>query len=342
MEPADAFSASGPQRHRDQQRTSSIPELVFAMFQGKFAIIAPALIAGAFAERVRFRGYCIFIALWGLVVYCPLAHWVWSGTGFLLTMGAQDYAGGTVVHISAGVSALVCAIYLGARKGYPQTAMRPNNLVMTLIGAGLLWVGWFGFNAGSSLSSNFDTVRALTVTQAAAADGGIDVGHHRSHSSSQGNQSRAVLGNSGRFGGNHAGGGRGERGWRDDSQRAGVAGLLCRGLDQNTSGLRRSLDVFGIHGVAGIFGAMGLSVLLRPQSAAELTLRFGPDWSITHQLLVQGSAVGIAIIYAAVVSLILVLLVEKTVGFRLDITRETAGLDHALHGEHGYGLLNLQ
>ncbi len=322
--------------------TSSIPELVFAMFQGKFAIIAPALIAGAFAERVRFRGYCIFIALWGLVVYCPLAHWVWSGTGFLLTMGAQDYAGGTVVHISAGVSALVCAIYLGARKGYPQTAMRPNNLVMTLIGAGLLWVGWFGFNAGSSLSSNFDTVRALTVTQAAAATGAltwviIEAIHHRK-ATSLGLCSGILAG------------------LVAITPAAGVvnvagamilsvlASLVCyvAVLIKIRLGYDDSLDVFGIHGVAGIFGAMGLSVLLRPQSAAELTLRFGPDWSITHQLLVQGSAVGIAIIYAAVVSLILVLLVEKTVGFRLDITRETAGLDHALHGEHGYGLLNLQ
>jgi len=149
--------------------TACIPELVYAMFQGKFAIITPALIAGAIAERVRFRGYCIFIALWGLLVYCPLAHWVWSSDGFLQRMGAQDYAGGTVVHISAGVSALVCAIFLGARRGYPQTAMHPNNLVMTLMGAGLLWVGWFGFNAGSSVSSNFDTARALAVTQAAAA-----------------------------------------------------------------------------------------------------------------------------------------------------------------------------
>jgi len=152
-----------------------IPELVYAMFQGKFAIITPALIAGAIAERVRFRGYCFFIALWSLIVYCPLAHWVWAPDGFLQKMGAQDYAGGTVVHISAGVSALVCAIYLGARRGYPQTAMAPNNLVMTLMGAGLLWVGWFGFNAGSSVSSNFETARALTVTQAAAATAALAV-----------------------------------------------------------------------------------------------------------------------------------------------------------------------
>ena len=127
---------------------AGIPEYVFAMFQGKFAIITPALIAGAFAERVKFRGYCIFIALWSLIVYNPLCHWVWAEDGFLFKKGAIDFAGGTVIHISAGAAALVAALYLGARRGYPKTAMHPNNLVMTLVGAGLLWVGWFGFQCG--------------------------------------------------------------------------------------------------------------------------------------------------------------------------------------------------
>src|SRR5210317_1693550 len=153
-----------------------VPEYVFSMFQGKFAIITPALIAGAFAERINFKGYCIFIALWGLLVYNPLCHWVWAEDGFLFNLGSSgaiDFAGGTVVHISAGVSGLVAAIYLGARRGYPATDMRPNNLVMTLIGAGLLWVGWFGFNAGSAVSSGLKTAQALTVTQIAAATGAL-------------------------------------------------------------------------------------------------------------------------------------------------------------------------
>ena len=148
-----------------------IPEYVFAMFQGKFAIITPALIAGAFAERVRFRGYCVFIALWSLLIYNPLAHIVWGG-GFL-TGDAIDFAGGTVIHVSAGVAGLVAAFYLGARRGFPRVAMHPNNLVMTLIGAGLLWVGWFGFNAGSSVESGLKTAQALTATQAAAAAGAL-------------------------------------------------------------------------------------------------------------------------------------------------------------------------
>jgi Amt family ammonium transporter len=155
---------------------SGIPEYVFAMFQGKFAIITPALIAGAFAERVRFRGFCVFIALWSIAVYNPLCHWVWAEDGFLFNLGANgaiDFAGGTVVHSSAGVTGLVGALYLGSRRRYPQSAMHPSNLVMTLIGAGLLWVGWFGFNAGSSVESGLSTAQALTATQVAAAAGGL-------------------------------------------------------------------------------------------------------------------------------------------------------------------------
>ena len=153
-----------------------VPEYGFSMFQGKFAMITPALIAGAFAERVRFKAYVVFIVVWGLLVYNPLCHWVWAEDGFLFNMGANgaiDFAGGTVVHISAGISGLVTAIYLGARRGYPKTTVRPNNLVMTLMGAGLLWVGWFGFNAGSSIESGLSTAQALTATQVAAAAGAV-------------------------------------------------------------------------------------------------------------------------------------------------------------------------
>src|SRR6056297_2876708 len=155
---------------------AGVPEYVFSMFQGKFAIITPALIAGAFAERVSFKAYVIFIALWGLLVYNPLCHWVWAEDGFLYNLGANgaiDFAGGTVVHISAGISGLVAAIFIGARRGFPKIPVSPNNLVLTMLGAGLLWVGWFGFNAGSSISSGLVTAQALTATQAAAASGAL-------------------------------------------------------------------------------------------------------------------------------------------------------------------------
>ena len=160
----------------DSILSSGVPEYVFSMFQGKFAIITPALIAGAFAERVSFKAYCIFIAVWGLLVYNPLCHWVWASDGFIYNLGARgaiDFAGGTVVHISAGVSGLVAALFIGPRRGYPYQVIRPNNMVITMLGAGLLWVGWFGFNAGSSISSGLSTAQALTATQVAAAAGGL-------------------------------------------------------------------------------------------------------------------------------------------------------------------------
>jgi Amt family ammonium transporter len=340
--PQMLFLANDSNPYAINNGASVIPELVYAMFQGKFAIITPALIAGAFAERVRFRGYCAFIAIWSLIVYCPLAHWVWAPDGFLNQMGAQDYAGGTVVHISAGVSALVCAMYLGARKGYPQTAMHPNNLVMTLMGAGFLWVGWFGFNAGSSVSSNFETARALTVTQAAAAAAAlawviIEAIHHKK-ATSLGLCSGILAG------------------LVAITPAAGVvsvggamalgtlASLICyfSVIAKIYLGYDDSLDVFGIHGIAGMFGAVGLSLFLRHASAVSLAERFGPDWSVLHQLRVQATAVGIAIVYAGLLSWGLVVVIEKTLGFRLDTVRESAGMDHALHGEHGYGLMNLQ
>src|SRR3989304_725625 len=146
------------------------------MFQGKFAIITPALIAGACAERVKFKSYIVFISLWGLLVYNPLCHWVWAGDGFLYNLGAKgaiDFGGGTVVYISSGVSGLVAVLFLGGRRGHPRLETRPSNLVMTMIGAGLLWVGWFGFNAGSSISSGLSTAQALTATQVAAAAGAL-------------------------------------------------------------------------------------------------------------------------------------------------------------------------
>jgi len=306
-----------------------IPTLVFAMFQGKFAIITPALIAGAFAERVRFRGYCIFIALWSLLIYNPLAHWVWGG-GFL-TGKAIDFAGGTVIHISAGVAGLVTALYLGSRRGYPRTAMHPNNLVMTLMGAGLLWVGWFGFNAGSSVASGFQTAQALTVTQTAAAAGALTwiliEGFHLRKATSLGLVSGILAG---LVAITPAAG---------DVQPYGavILGAVAAGCcycaiqAKNKLGYDDSLDVFGIHGVAGIVGAIGLSFLLRDI----------PDHGFAKQLWYQTEGVVVSIIYAAIVTLILVIIVEKLFGFRMRRDNEMSGMDHSLHGEHGYGLLNL-
>ncbi len=306
-----------------------IPHLVFAMFQGKFAIITPALIAGAFAERVRFRGYCVFIALWSLLIYNPLCHWIWGG-GFL-TGEAIDFAGGTVIHISAGMAGLVCALYLGARRGYPKTAMHPNNLVMTMMGAGLLWVGWFGFNAGSSVSSGMQTAQALTVTQIAAATGALTwiiiEGFHLKKATSLGLMSGILAG---LVAITPAAGDVPPYG----AMVLGVAGsLFCYAavVLKGKLGYDDTLDVFGIHGVAGIVGAIGLTFVLRSI----------PEHGFNMQLWYQFKGVGVSMIYSGVVTLILVVLVDKTVGLRLNDKAEMAGMDHTLHGEHGFGLLNL-
>ena len=320
-----------------------VPEYVFSMFQGKFAIIAPALIAGAFAERVSFRGYILFITLWGLFVYNPICHWVWAEDGFLFNlgpMGAIDFAGGTVVHISAGVSGLVAAIYLGKRRGYPHRHMRPNNLVMTLMGAGLLWVGWFGFNAGSSISSGLSTAQALTATQVAAAAGAMSwltiEGIHHGKATALGFVSGVLAGLVAvtpaagvvKPGGAMALGA--------------IASLICYGaiIFKDKLGYDDSLDAFGIHGIGAIVGAILLTFFIRDSWMVEAASANGGTWTTLQQLGIQILAVGIAILYSAIGTLIIIFIVEKTIGLKSKTNDELDGMDHAYHGERGYGMLN--
>lgn len=322
---------------------AGIPEYVFTMFQGKFAIITPALIAGAFAERVSFKAYCIFIALWSLVVYNPLCHWVWASDGFLFNLGAKgaiDFAGGTVVHISAGISGLVAVLYLGARRGYPYQVIRPNNLVITMLGAGLLWVGWFGFNAGSSVSSSLSTAQALTATQVAAASGAlawiIIESVHQGKSTALGFASGILAG------------------LVAVTPAAGVvqpygalvlgiiASLLCYMAIQlkNRLGYDDSLDAFGIHGVGGIAGALFLSFFIRKSWMADAASISGGTWTVWNQLGVQLLAVLIAISYAAIMTFVIIFLLDKFIKFKSSESEEMAGLDRSYHGERGYGMLN--
>ncbi|MFN8340557.1 MAG: ammonium transporter [Cyclobacteriaceae bacterium] len=320
-----------------------IPEYVFSMFQAKFAIITPALIAGAFAERISFKGYCIFIAVWGILIYNPLCHWVWASDGFLFNLGAKgaiDFAGGTVVHISAGVSGLVAAMFLGARKSYPHLQMRPNNLVMTLIGAGLLWVGWFGFNAGSSLTSGLTTAQALTVTQVAAASGAIAwiifEGFHTGKATALGFVSGVLAGLvaiTPAAGVVQPGG-------------ALILGILASGLCyfavilKNRLGYDDTLDAFGIHGVGGIVGAILLSFFIRDSWMAEAATAAGGSWTMWQQLGVQLAAVGIAIAYAGIGTWVILFLLNKVVKLRSTPEAEMKGLDNFYHGERGYGMVN--
>lgn len=322
--------------------SDGLPDLVFVMFQGKFAIITPAIIAGAFAERVRFRGYCVFILLWSLLVYCPLCHWIWGG-GFL-SGKAVDFAGGTVIHISAGMAGLVAALYLGTRKGYPRTAMHPNNLVLTMLGAGLLWVGWFGFNAGSSVTSGLQTAQALTVTQIAAATGALSwiliesIIHKKA--TSLGLVSGILAG------------------LVAITPAAGdvtVPGAIVLGLVapmfcylavvlKGKLGYDDTLDVFGIHGVAGIVGGIGLVFFMRaPWTDTQVVngVEVEVARSLATQLWYQTEGILISIGFSGVMTLILVILIDKTIGLKLNDRDQQAGMDHVLHGEHGYGLLNL-
>jgi Amt family ammonium transporter len=322
---------------------AGIPEYVFSMFQGKFAIITPALIAGAFAERISFKAYCLFIALWSILVYNPLCHWVWASDGFLFKLGAKgaiDFAGGTVVHISAGVSGLVAAIYLGARRGYPYQVIRPNNLVLTMLGAGLLWVGWFGFNAGSSIGSGLSTAQALTATQVAAASGAMA---WIIIESIHGGKATALGFASGILAGLVA-----------VTPAAGVvqpygamilgiiASIVCYMAIQlkNKLGYDDSLDAFGIHGVGGIVGALLLTFFIRPGWMKEASEAVNGTWTIWNQLAVQATAVIIAIAYAAVVTLVLLYALNKVVKIKSSEDDEMAGLDRSYHGERGYGMVN--
>ena len=322
---------------------AGVPEYVFSMFQGKFAIITPALIAGAFAERVSFKAYTFFIAIWSLLVYNPLCHWVWASDGFLFNLGSRgaiDFAGGTVVHISAGISGLVAALYLGSRRGYPYQVIRPNNLVITMLGAGLLWVGWFGFNAGSSISSGLSTAQALTATQVAAAAGALSWIVIESF---QQGKATALGFASGILAGLVA-----------VTPAAGVvqpygalilgilASVICYMAIQvkNRLGYDDSLDAFGIHGVGGIVGALFLTFFIRRSWMAEAAAASDGTWTIWNQLGVQALAVGVAVVYAAVMTFIIIFMLNKFVKFKASEDDEMAGLDRSYHGERGYGMLN--
>ena len=323
----------------DDVITNGIPEYIIAMFQGKFAIITPALISGALAERVYLRGYILFISLWFLIVYSPLCHWVWAADGWLYNAGAKgviDLAGGLVIHVSAGVSALVVALFLGPRIGHPKIGVRPNNMVMTLMGAGLLWVGWFGFNAGSTLQSGLDSARALTMTQVSAASGALVwlaiEGILYKKASALGFASGTLAGLvvitpaaavvqpvGAMFLG-------------------GASSLLCFYALQIKMklGYDDTLDCFGIHGVGSGFGVILLSFFIRDSWMASATEAAGRTWTMFDQLQIQLMGIGATIALAAVGTFCICVITEKTLGFRIDKNGEQAGLDQSLHGESGY------
>ncbi|HIM52709.1 MAG TPA: ammonium transporter [Acidobacteria bacterium] len=313
--------------------SGTIPESVFQMFQLTFAVITPALMVGAFAERMKFSAMMVFMALWLTVVYTPVAHWVWGG-GFLGEMGVLDFAGGIVVHINAGVAALVLCILLGKRRGYPDTPMAPNSLVLTVVGTSMLWVGWFGFNAGSASAADGVAGMAMAVTHISAAMAGFT--WMLIEWSSHGKPS--VLGiATGTIAGLAA--------ITPASGYVGPVGALAIGLAAGVlcywgaNSLKRligyddSLDVFGVHGIGGIVG-----VLLTGVFASSALGGSVEDLNIGNQLWLQAVGIVATLVYSGALTFILVKVVDGMIGIRVTAEEEGTGLDLALHDERGFNL----
>ncbi len=302
---------------------ANVPESVFAMFQLAFAIITTALVPGAFAERMKFSALLLFAALWSLLVYAPVAHWVWEPGGWLARRGVLDYAGGTVVHINAGVAGLVCAMFIGPRAGFGRQAMTPYNLALTLAGAALLWVGWMGFNAGSALAADSRAGMAMLVTQLAAAAAAVSwmaaEWLMRGRPGALGLVSGAVAGLVAVTPAS---------GFVTPAAAlliGGVAGIGCylgATLLKRMTGWDDALDAFGIHGVGGIVGALLTGVLAAPEVGG-----------VRGDFLVQLAGVAATVAYSGAMSFVVLVAVDGLVGLRVSGATETEGLDIVEHGE---------
>ena len=315
--------------------TGTIPESVFSIFQLTFAIITPALIVGAFAERMKFSALLWFMGLWVTLVYAPIAHWVWGG-GWLGELGVLDFAGGTVVHINAGIAALVAALMLGKRTGYPGTAMKPSNMVLTVVGAAMLWVGWFGFNAGSQLAADGTAGMAMAVTQIATATAALTwmfsewISHGKP--SALGTASGAIAG---LVAITPASGYVGPMGALVIGLAAGYGCYLAAVKVKRALGYDDSLDVFGVHAVGGVIGAMLTGVFV---DAGLGGTGLGEGVTMAAQVGRQFVGVMATIIYCGLVSFVLLKVLDMTIGLRVGDEEEELGLDLVLHDERGYDI----
>ena len=313
----------------------NIPHNVFMIFQMMFAIITPALISGAFAERIKFSGYVLFSLLWATLVYDPVCHWVWGSGGWLGGLGALDFAGGTVVHINSGVAALAVVLVLGRRVGYPHQAMKPHNLGLTVLGAGMLWFGWFGFNGGSALAADGTAANAFVVTHIAAAVAAVTwaliESMQKGKASALGAASGAVAG---LVAITPACGFVGVGG----AILIGVgAGGLCYAaiMAKSRFGYDDSLDVFGVHGIGGAWGALATGVFAVAAIGGTAGLLESGNLG---QLGVQATSVLATVVYSFVVTFLIARFVDATVGLRVNEEQEMTGLDLSEHGEVGYNL----
>ncbi len=315
--------------------SGDIPETAFSLFQLTFAIITPALIVGGFAERMRFSALLIFSAAWVLLIYAPICHWVWGG-GWLGEMGLMDFAGGTVVHITAGVGALVAALYLGNRRGFPETAMMPHNMTLTIAGAGMLWVGWFGFNGGSALAANGDAAMAMLVTHISASAGAFTWMCAEWIRFGKPSALGAVTGMVAGLGTiTPASGFVGPAGALVIGILAGLICFLATNYLKRSLKIDDSLDVFPVHGVGGILGTILTGVF----ASNALGIFSGQhDIDIGSQVGVQAIGVLATVGYTAVGTLIILWITNMLVGNRVAEDEEVEGLDLVLHNERGYDL----
>ena len=315
---------------------ATVPHMAFMIYQAMFAVITPALISGAIAERMKFSAFLIFILLWTTLVYDPVAHWVWGNGGWLKNLGVIDFAGGIVVHVTSGISALAAALIIGRRKGYLHDAMTPHNLPMTVVGAGLLWFGWFGFNAGSALSAGPLSVMTFVATHTSAVAATliwvIIEWIHRGKPTMFGAATGSIAGlatitpASGFVG----------------PMSALAIGLLAGGVCyislnmKNRLGYDDSLDAFGVHGVGGILGTLATGFLAQKaiNPAGSDGLLFGGSGLLIHQV----TGIAVTVVYSFVVTVVLLKLLEWTVGLRVTAEEEFEGLDLSQHGESGYTL----
>ena len=313
-----------------------IPDSVFAMFQLTFAIITPALVVGGFAERMRFSSMLLFSAVWLLFVYIPVTHWVWGG-GWLGQMGLLDFAGGTVVHITAGVAAITTAIMMGPRRGFPTTPMTPHNMTMTITGAGMLWVGWFGFNAGSALAANGDAGMAMLVTHMSAAAGAFTWMCIEWIKFGKPSALGAVTGMVAGLGTiTPASGFVGPAGALVIGVSAGFICFNATMFIKQKLGIDDSLDVFPVHGVGGALGTILAGVFA--SSSLGVFSGQGDGLAIGDQLVIQLIGVGATGLYTAVITYALLRVIDVAIGLRVSEEEETEGLDINQHNERGYDL----
>ena len=323
----------------EESLSGDLPESVFAMFQMTFAIITPALIVGAFAERMKFSAMLWFSALWLVLVYAPVTHWVWAEGGWLFEMGLLDFAGGTVVHVTAGTAALVAALVMGRRQGFPGGALMPHNMTMTVTGAGMLWVGWFGFNGGSALAADGNAGMAILVTHISAAAGALAwmgaewVRYRKPSALGLVTGMVAGLGTI-----TPASGFVGPGGALLIGLSAGVICFIATNFIKRSLHIDDSLDVFPVHGVGGILGTLLAGVFASDALGVFGGQGYAEGVTMGSQMGVQAIGVAATLAYTAVVSWVLLKLLDRLLGLRVTGEEETMGLDTSQHNERGYDI----